>query len=132
MNKNKKIALIVAGIVEIAIVVFVIVVSIIYMATFIPKDSSPYYDGINIEKNGPFIGWLQENPTAFLAVIIPIFLILALDIIYLIMVAVKKESKLSEAEMDAISAQAKKEAREEVLKELKAERNKNKNNSDAE
>lgn len=123
MDKKKKIGLITAGIVELAIVVFVITVSILVTVTFNDPDVTPDFQTKNIENNGPFIGWLQNNPTYFLFIIlIPIFVILALDIIYLVMVATKRGSNLSDAEQAAISEQAKKEAREELLKELQNEK----------
>lgn len=126
MDKKKKIGLIAAGIAELAIVVFVIVVSILVTVTFNDPDTDFYYAQHNLEQNGPFIGWLQNNPTAFLFIIlIPIFIILALDIIYLVIVATKKHTEISDAEQEAIAEQAKKEAREELLKELQAEREEN-------
>lgn len=122
MDKKKKIGLIVAGVVELAIVIFVIVTSILVTVTFHDPDTDPNYIAHNLADNGPFIGWLQNNPTAFLfIVLIPIFLILGLDIIYLVIVATKKHVDISDAEQAAISEQAKKEAREELLKELQAE-----------
>ncbi len=122
MDKKKKIGLIIAGVAELAIVVFVIVTSILVTVTFNDPDLDPNYMAHNLANNGPFIGWLQNNPTAFLfIVLIPIFLILALDIIYLVVVATKKHVDISDAEQAAITEQAKKEAREELLKELQAE-----------
>ncbi len=123
MDKKKKIGLIIAGAIEASIVVFVLVVSILVMVTFNDPDKVPDFQTKNLEQNGPFIGWLQNNPTQFLLIIlIPIFLILALDIIYLVIVAAKRQSNLSDAEQAAIEEQAKKEAREEILREMMAER----------
>ena len=123
MDKKKKIGLIVAGALELAIVIFVITVSVLVTVTFNDPDVYPNYQQLNIEKNGQFIGWLQNNPTYFLFIIlIPIFVILALDIIYLVMVATKRGTNLSDAEQAAISEQAKKEAREELLRELQQEK----------
>ena len=122
MDKKKKIGLIIAGAIEASIVVFVLVVSILVMVTFNDPDKVPDFQKANLEQNGPFIGWLQNNPTQFLLIIlIPIFLILALDIIYLVIVAAKRQSNLSDAEQAAIEEQAKKEAREEILREMMAE-----------
>lgn len=124
MDKKKKIGLITAGIAELAIVVFVIVVSILVTVTFNDPDKVADYAQKNLEQNGPFIGWLQNNPTAFLFIIlIPIFIILALDIIYLVIVATKRHSDISDAEQATIAEQAKKEAREELLRELQEEAN---------
>lgn len=122
MDKKKKIGLIIAGVVELAIVVFVIVTSILVTVTFHDPDVDANYMAHNLADNGPFIGWLQNNPTAFLfIVLIPIFIILALDIIYLVVVATKKHVDISDAEQAAIAEQAKKEARAELLKELQEE-----------
>lgn len=122
MDKKKKIGLIIAGVAELAIVVFVIVTSILVTVTFHDPDVDANYMAHNLADNGPFIGWLQNNPTAFLfIVLIPIFIILALDIIYLVVVATKKHVDISDAEQAAIAEQAKKEAREELLKELQEE-----------
>lgn len=122
MDKKKKIGLIVAGVAELAVVVFVIVTSILVTVTFHDPDVDANYMAHNLADNGPFIGWLQNNPTAFLfIVLIPIFIILALDIIYLVVVATKKHVDISDAEQAAIAEQAKKEARAELLKELQEE-----------
>ncbi len=124
MDKKKKIGLIIAGVAELAIVVFVIVTSILVTVTFNDPDVDPNYMAHNLANNGPFIGWLQNNPTAFLfIVLIPIFVILALDIIYLVIVATKKHVDISDAEQAAIVEQAKKEAKAELLKELQEEMN---------
>ena len=94
MDKKKKIGLIVAGALELAIVIFVITVSVLVTVTFNDPDVYPNYQQLNLEKNGQFIGWLQNNPTYFLFIIlIPIFVILALDIIYLVMVATKRGTR---------------------------------------
>lgn len=122
MDKKKKIGLIIAGVAELAVVVFVIVTSILVTVTFHDPDVDANYMAHNLADNGPFIGWLQNNPTAFLfIVLIPIFIILALDIIYLVVVATKKHVDISDAEQAAIAEQAKKEARAELLKELQEE-----------
>lgn len=122
MSKKKKIGLIIAGVLELAIVVFVLVTSILVIVTFNDPNEVPNAAKTNLEKNGPFIGWLQNNPTNFLLIVlIPIFLILALDIIYLVIVSARRQSNLTEMEQAEIAAQAKKEAREELLREMQSE-----------
>ncbi len=124
MDKKTKIRLIVAGAIELAIVVFCLVVSIMVMST-ITDPNLPNHAELNIKNNGPFIGWFQNNSTAFfLIIVLPLFVLLALDVIYLIVFATKRESSLSASERKAIEEQAKKEAREEVLREM-AEEEKN-------
>lgn len=133
MSKKKKIGILIAGIVELAIVVFVLVTSILVIVTFNDPNTVPNSAEANLEKNGPFIGWLQNNPTNFLLIVlIPIFLILALDIIYLVIVAARRQSNLSDKEQEEIAAQAKKEAREELMREMMAEETAKKNPDDSE
>ena len=133
MSKKKKIGILIAGIVELAIVVFVLVTSILVIVTFNDPNTVPDSAKANLEKNGPFIGWLQNNPTNFLLIVlIPIFLILALDIIYLVIVAARRQSNLSDKEQEEIAAQAKKEAREELMREMMAEETAKKNPDDSE
>ncbi len=114
MDKEKRNWLIVIGIVEAAIIVFCLTISIIVLATNTGADQT------NLSKNGPFIGTLQNTPTLFFcAFVLPLFLIFVVDGIYLIVFATKKESTLSDEERNAIQEEARRQAREEVLKQLK-------------
>ena len=118
MDRKQKITFIVGGIVEAIIIVFCMTVSILVLSTF---DSNLTAQEI-LNKNGAFIGGLQTNNTVFLlTIVLPLFVILAIDIIYLIVYATKRESSLSDKERDAIEAQAKEEARQEVLREMEEE-----------
>lgn len=118
MDKKQRNTIIIAGIVEAIIIIFCMTVSILVLSTF---DSNLTAQEI-LAKNGPFIGGLQTNNTIFLiTIVLPLFVILALDIIYLIIYATKRESALSDKERDAIEAQAKEEARQEVLREMEEE-----------
>ena len=122
MDKKTKRLLLIGGIVEGIIVIFSLVVSIMVMTSF---DAELLPEQL-IEKNGPFIGGLQANNTLFLVtIVLPLFVILALDVIYLIIYATKRESALSDKERDAIEAAAKEEARLEVLREMEEEAKKN-------
>lgn len=126
MDKKSKIRLIVAGAVELIIVVFCLVVSIMVMST-ITDPNLPNHAELNIQNNGAFIGWFQNNSTPFfLIIVLPLFVLLALDVIYLIVFATKRESSLSASERHAIEEQAKREAREEVLREMAEEESKEK------
>ena len=122
MDKQKKILLI-GGIVEGAILVFDLIVSIIVWTTISSEAEimahGGDYEALNISKNGPFIGFFQNNPTAFFCIIcIPLFAMIAADFIYFAILASKKESKLSDAQLEAIKAKAKKEAEEELMREF--------------
>lgn len=110
MNKNLKKGLIIAGItVDVAVTIFLFVVSIIMLATM-PESKNE----IDTTK---FIGYLQGNPTVYLvACVIPLFALLILNIC-LLALYVKKASKkavvledLSEAQKEAI--------RKELLKDM--------------
>ena len=121
MSKSQKRNLIIIGAIEAVFVIFALVVSIWVMTTI--HDPNEYNAAAkNLRDNGPFIGWLQNNSTPFLLIfVLPLFLILAVDVIYLIVYAVKRESSLTEAEREVIEEQARKEAREEVLREMREE-----------
>ncbi len=113
MNKKQRTWLIVIGGLEVAIILFSLVVSILVLVTSTGADQT------NLAKNGPFIGYLQNTPTTFfLAFVLPLFIIFIGDGIYLIYYSTKKESALTDKERDAIQEAARQEAREEVLKEL--------------
>lgn len=123
MDRKQKITFIVAGIAEVIIIAFCLTVSIMVLATF---NSDWTTTEEFIQHNGAFIGGLQTNNTLFLlTIVLPLFVILALDIIYLIVYATKRESSLSDKERDAIEAQAKEEARLEVLREMEEEAKQN-------
>jgi uncharacterized membrane protein len=120
MDKKTKRIFIIVGAVEIAVLIFCLVVAILVYTTF-DKNSAQ----VNLDKNGPFIGSLQNNPTLlFFVIVFPALLIFLVDGGYLIYYAVKRESTLNATEKSAIEEEAKRQAREEVLKELKAEQEK--------
>lgn len=122
MDKKTKRTLLIAGIVEAVIILFCFIVSILVIVTYNKPESGPNWQQMNLDKNGPMIGWFQNNPTPFfLIIVLPLLVILVLDIIYLIIYASKRESKLSDAEINEIQAQARAEAREELRKEIEAE-----------
>ena len=122
MDKQKKI-FIIGGIVEAAILIFDLVVSILVWTTFQSPETYPTnWQEKNLEINGPLIGFFQNNTTAFFCIIcIPLFAIIALDFVYFAIIANKKESKLSDAQLEAIHKKAQAQAEAEVLKELEEE-----------
>jgi uncharacterized membrane protein len=117
MDNKKKLTFIIVGALEVAILVFCLVVAIIVATTFDAQNVQG-----NIAKNGQFIGTLQTNGTLlFFVIVFPVLLVFLLDGGYLIYYAVKRESALNEKEQKAIEEEAKRQAREEVLKEMQAE-----------
>ena len=127
MDKNKKILLI-GGIVEGAILVFALVLSIIVWTTVKHGEDYASIEALqqaNIEANGPFIAFFQNNTTAFFCIIcIPIFVIVALDFVYFALLASKRESNLSDAQLAAIKKKAEEEVRAELMAEIEAEEEK--------
>ncbi len=127
MDKNKKI-LIIGGSIEGVLLVFALVLSIIVWTTVCNgKDFATVAElhQANIDKNGPFIAFFQNNTTAFFCIVcIPIFVMVALDFVYFAVIASKRETSLSDEQMKAIKAQAEKEVREEMMKEIMEEEQK--------
>jgi len=120
MDKKTKRILIIIAAVEVAILVFCLVVAILVATSF--DSSNP---AGSIAKNGKFLGTLQTNGTLlFFTIVFPALLIFLADGAYLIYYAVKRESNLNQQERSAIEEEAKRQAREEVLKELNASQNK--------
>lgn len=115
MNKNVKKGLLIGGIVlDVGITVFLLVVSIIMLATM-PKNSIEMSEAI--EKNGQFIGYLQQNPTVYLfTCVVPLFLLLGLNVVGLVMY-VKKAGK-TKATLAELSDEQKDALKAELLKDL--------------
>ena len=124
MDKNKKILLI-GGIVEGALLIFALVLSILVWTTVCNGKDYPTVEMLhqaNIDKNGPFIAFFQNNTTAFFCIVcIPIFVMVALDFVYFAIIASKRESTLSDDQLAAIKKQAEQEVREEMMKEILSE-----------
>ena len=126
MDKNKKV-LIIGGSIEGAILLFALVLSIIVWSTISKGEFATKADfyKANLEHNGPFIAFFQNNTVAFFCIIcIPVFIMVALDFIYFAIIASKRESSLSDDQLKAIKAQAEKEVREEMMKEVLEEEKK--------
>ena len=125
MDKQKK-TFIIGGIAEGIILIFDLVISIIVWTTM-PTEQEVQIWGMEfadacVKKNGAFIGFFQGNPTAFFCIIcIPLFAIIALDFIYFAVLASKKESRLSEGQLEQIRLQARQQAEAEILAEMQAE-----------
>ena len=110
---------------EALFLVFALVISIIVFTTI--NDGQQFTDveawkQANLDKNGPFIGFLQNENMAFFGIfIIPTLVFIVVDFIYFAIIASKKESSLSDAELKAIKKQAEEEVRAEMLEQMKAE-----------
>ena len=115
MNKNVKKGLLIGGIVlDVGITVFLLVVSIIMLATM-PKNSIEMSEAI--ETNGPFIGYLQQNSTVYLfTCVVPLFLLLGVNIVGLVMY-IKKAGK-TKATLAELSDEQKDALKAELLKDL--------------
>ena len=112
MKKYKKPLLITAIVLDVGITVFLFVLSILMLAEAskqIPKEQ--------IDRS-TLIGALQYNPTLFLCtVVIPLFVLLAGNIIGLV-VYVRKSTKKEPVQVDDLSEEQKEALRQELLKEL--------------
>ena len=109
---------------EALFLIFALVVSIIVFTTITNGEgmTEEAWKAANIEKNGAFIGFLQNENMAFFGIfIIPTLVFIVVDFIYFAIIASKKESSLSDAELKAIKKQAEEEVRAEMLAQMKAE-----------
>ena len=117
MDKKKRNILIIVGAIEIAIILFSLIVSIMVITAGNTGDPTT-----NVKVHGPFIGWLLNHYIwYFVLFVLPLLIIFVVDGVYLIMFANKKESSLSQSDKDAIAEEAKRQAKEEVLRELREE-----------
>lgn len=124
--KNKK-PLIIGGVVlDVAIICFLFVVSIIMLATMPASEAgfeqAPKNPPVG---NGPFIGNLQKlthegNPIYFLCFVLPLFLLLAANIVILV-VYVKKAGKKKDLAVDDLNNAQKEALKAQLLKDLSGE-----------
>lgn len=110
---------------EALFLIFALIISIIVFTTICNGKDYPdvqAWKDANIAKNGGFIGFLQNENMAFFGIfIIPTLVFIIVDFIYFAIIASKKESSLSDAELKAIKKQAEEEVRAEMLEQMKAE-----------
>lgn len=114
MKKYKK-PLLIAGIVlDVAITVFLLVISII-MLFEAPKYANVAKNEIEVKD---MISAFQKNPTLFLiTIVIPLFILLVINIIGLV-IYVRKSTKKEPVQVDDLSEEQKEALRQELLKEL--------------
>ena len=105
--------LIIAGIaLDVAITVFLFVVSIIMLAKTAGKSAN------EIQNATGFIGYLQNHPLVYgLAFVVPLFVLLAGNIIGLV-IYVKRSSQNKPVQVNDLSDEQKEALRQELLKEL--------------
>ena len=117
-QKNKKILFFVGLGIDVAATVFLFVVAVIMLATM-PKNQIEMNHAI--ENNGPFIGYLQQHSNLYLCTcVIPLFGLLALNIVLLVLY-VRKASKKPDVVVDDLNEEQKAALRAELLKELQGE-----------
>ena len=113
--KNKKPLIITLVAIDFALTVFLFVLSIIMLVKMGTHKSNPQAAAAD---SGPFIAFLIKNPTVFLcACVIPLFVLLAVNIIALV-IFVRKTSKKEPAKLDDLSDEQKESLRQELLKDL--------------
>ncbi len=120
MKKFKK-PLIIAGLVlDVGITVFLFVISILILAKVIP--AATLEEAINNSRNMPLIKFLLQHQTVYLVgFVVPLFVLLALNVVGLILY-VKKTSGAKPAQLDDLSEEQKEALRQELLKDLQGEK----------
>ena len=115
--KNLKKPLIIAGLVlDVGITVFLFIVSILILAKVIP--AATLNEAINNSKNMPLIYYLlQHKEVYFGAFVLPLFVLLAGNVIGLV-IYVKKTSSKQPAQLDDLTEEQKEALRQELLKDL--------------
>ena len=114
MNPKVKKGLLIAGTaIDVGITVFLLVLSIIMLASTIGRSAGEYASGL--------IGYFQKNPLVYgLTCVVPLFVLLALNIIGLV-IYVRKSSKKEPVAVNDLTEEQKEALRKELLKELAGE-----------
>ena len=119
MNNTKKILLIAGLALDVAVTIFLFVISIMILAKVIP--ASTLNEAIANSNNQPLIKYLLQNPTIYLvAFVIPLFVLLAGNVVGLIFYVKKTSGKAAPAQLDDLSEEQKEALRQELLKDLGA------------
>ena len=117
MKKYKKPLLIGLIALDFAITVFLFVLSIIMITTMAKHPNNP--QAAAADSSG-MIKYFIQNPTVYLVTcVIPLFVLLAVNIVGLV-IYVKKTSKKEPAKLDDLSAEQKEALRQELLKDLQS------------
>ena len=116
MKKYKKPLFIGLIVLDVAITVFLFVVSVIILATVIPAETIQEA----IAESSGLIRFLLQHSTIYLVLfVIPLFLILAANIIGLVFY-VRKTSQKEPAKLEDLSEEQKEALRQELLKDLQS------------
>ena len=113
MNPKVKKALLIVGIViDVGATLFLLVLSIIMLAKTVGDPNN---------NAGGLIGYFQRNPLTYgLTCVVPLFVLLALNIIGLV-IYVRKSAKKEPVAVDDLTEEQKEALRKELLKELSEE-----------
>ena len=121
MKKYKKPLLLSLLGVDFALTVFLLVISIIMIATIVSNGNNPQEAA---KHASGMIKFFIKNPTAYFFVcVIPLFLLLAANIVGLVLY-VRKTSKKEPTKLDDLSEEQKEALRQELLKDLQGENKK--------
>ena len=111
--KVKKVLLIIGIVIDVAITVFLLVLSIIMLANTIGRSGNDYAPGL--------IGYFQKNPLVYgLTCVVPLFVLLALNIIGLV-IYVRKSAKKEPVAVNDLTDEQREALKKELLKELAGE-----------
>ncbi|NLZ16083.1 MAG: hypothetical protein GXY27_05395 [Erysipelotrichaceae bacterium] len=114
MNKYKKPLFIGLIVLDVAITVFLFIISIMILAVVVPADTIT--DAIN--NSTGLIKYLLQNSTIYLVLfVIPLFLILAANIVGLVFY-VRKTAEKEKVKLHDLSEEEKEALRQELLKDL--------------
>ena len=117
--KNKKALWITLISVDVAVTLFLFVIHIIMLANVVGKTSAQIQQYINTHND--LIAFLIKNKWVYLfAFVIPLFLILAGNIVALVLY-VRAQTKKEQVTVDNLSDEQKEALRKELLKELASE-----------
>ena len=115
--KNKKWLWITLGVLDIGLTVFFFVVHIMMLAGIVGKTEEEI---LALRQRGDMIGWLArpENNIAYLlGFVIPLFLILAANVVILV-IYVKRQTKQAQLTVGDLTDEQKEALRKELLQDL--------------
>ena len=113
--KNKKVLWISLGALDVAVTIFLFVVHVIMLANIVGKSAE---DVERVRSGHDLVAYLINNNTVYLvAFVIPLFLILAANIIALVFY-VKKQTKKEPVKVSDLTDEQREALKKELLKDL--------------